>query len=225
MAKSSKATTSRTAAKKAVKAFKPAPKKVSPDSKPKKAAPSSKAAAKKAASPSVRVCTADEMARGINSIARHIHREFPDAGSLVLLGIRTRGVVLAERLRAQLERAYGRKVATGVLDITLYRDDLSSLGPQPMVRDSEIPFDVTGTNVIIVDDVIYTGRTIRAAMDEVIDYGRPRRIRLAVLVDRGCREYPIQPDYIGKKIPTTEDQSVRVCLSEIDETDEIILDG
>jgi pyrimidine operon attenuation protein/uracil phosphoribosyltransferase len=181
---------------------------------------------KKAAnSSSVRVCTADEMAAGITSIARHISREFPDSSSVVLLGIRTRGVIIAERLRTLLEKTYGKSVAAGVLDITLYRDDLSSLGPQPMVRDSEIPFDVTDANVIIVDDVVYTGRTIRAAMDEIIDFGRPRRIRLAVLVDRGCREYPIQPDYIGKKIPTTEDQSVRVCLADIDDTEEIVLDG
>jgi len=225
MATSSKATSSKTkkSAKSAGSSSKsPGKGAAKPETKAIKATGSAR---KAAATPSVRVCTADEMTRGIASIAKHIQREFPDPTTLVLLGIRTRGVVIADRLRNLLEKAYKETVATGVLDITLYRDDLSSLGPQPMVRDSEIPFDVTGTNVIIVDDVVYTGRTIRAAMDEIIDFGRPRRIRLAVLVDRGCREYPIQPDYIGKKIPTTEEQSVRVCLTEIDETDEIILDG
>ncbi len=224
MATSNKAATAKAA--KSAKAKKSAAKGGKPaKSKAKASGGALESTRKMAKLPSVRVCTAEEMGRGINSISKHIQREFPKAETLVLLGIRTRGVVLAERLKAMLEKGYGKKVASGVLDITLYRDDLSSLGPQPMVRDSEIPFDVTGTNVIIVDDVIYTGRTIRAAMDEVIDFGRPRRIRLAVLVDRGCREYPIQPDYIGKKIPTTEEQSVRVCLTEIDDSDEIILDG
>ncbi len=230
MATSSKAATVKAtksvkakAATKAKPATPSAAKKVTGKPAPRQVA--AKRAGKKADSSSVRVCTAGEMATGIASIARHISREFPDASSIVLLGIRTRGVIIAERLRGMLEKAYGKPVASGVLDITLYRDDLSSLGPQPMVRDSEIPFDVTDANVIIVDDVVYTGRTIRAAMDEIIDFGRPRRIRLAVLVDRGCREYPIQPDYIGKKIPTTEDQSVRVCLSDIDDTEEIVLDG
>lgn len=192
----------------------------------KRAAPAKKAAAPKASAPKAGVLmTAADMARAIDAMAKAIRREFPRPDGLLVLGIRTRGVVLAERLRAALEDAYDADVASGVLDITLYRDDLSGIGPQPMVRDSEIPFDVTGTHIILVDDVLYTGRTIRAAMDEIIDYGRPAHIRLAVLVDRGCREYPIQADYVGRTVATTPAQMVRVAFSEIDDRDEVVVKG
>lgn len=198
----------------------------SPKAATKRAAPAKKAGAPKAsASKAGGLMSAAEMARAIDAMAKAIRREFPSPKGLLVLGIRTRGVVLAERLRAALEAAYKNPVASGVLDITLYRDDLSSLGAQPMVRDSEIPHDVTGTHVILVDDVLYTGRTIRAAMDEIIDYGRPAHIRLAVLVDRGCREYPIQADYVGRTVATTPGQVVRVAFREIDDRDEVVLKG
>ena len=205
---------------------KTAKKVVAPKVASKRAAPAKKAAAPKASASKAGVLmTAAEMARAIDAMAKAIRREFPRPAGLLVLGIRTRGVVLAERLRAALEEAYDANVASGVLDITLYRDDLSTLGAQPMVHDSVIPHDVTGTHVILVDDVLYTGRTIRAAMDEIIDYGRPAHIRLAVLVDRGCREYPIQADYVGRTVATTPNQVVRVSLSEIDDRDEVVVKG
>jgi len=159
----------------------------------------------------------------LDGIAKSIHKEFPDVTNLIVLGIRTRGAILSARLIKKLSALYGTEVSSGILDITLYRDDLSSLGPQPMVRDSEINEDISGKQIVLVDDVLYTGRTIRAAMDEVIDFGRPKMIRLAVLVDRGLQEYPIRADYVGESIKTTQDQHVQVSLEETDEQDEVIL--
>jgi pyrimidine operon attenuation protein/uracil phosphoribosyltransferase len=163
------------------------------------------------------------VAKAIDSIRKAIRKEFPDPGSLVVLGVRTRGVSLAERLCEALSADYKRPVPMGVLDITLYRDDLSTLDHQPMVRDSEIPFDITGANVILVDDVLFTGRTVRAALDEIIDFGRPALIRLAVLIDRGGREYPIQADYTGSTVKLADSQFVRVQLDEVDGRDEVLL--
>jgi pyrimidine operon attenuation protein/uracil phosphoribosyltransferase len=164
-----------------------------------------------------------EVEHALEMLADQIHRDFPNSAGLMVLGIRTRGALIADRLRELLKSRYDAPVGLGTLDITLYRDDLSALGPQPNVRDSEIPFDITGANVILVDDVLYTGRTIRAALDEIVDFGRPALIRLLVLVDRGHREYPIKADYCGLTISTDANESVQVCLSEIEEEDGVIV--
>jgi len=213
------------------KAAKKAAKKSAPGKKP-----SAMKAPAKAASPSKNGSAASrkntrllmdktQLAKALASMADRIVAEFPSPAGLLILGIRTRGAILAERLRAILEKRYETAIPTGTLDITLYRDDLSALGPQPMVRDSEIPFDVTGSNIVLVDDVLYTGRTVRAAMDEIVDFGRPNRIRLAVLVSRAWREYPIQADYVGMTVDSKQNQIVRVHLSEIDDTNEVVLEG
>ena len=164
-----------------------------------------------------------DLQRAIALLAAHIHRDFPHDHKLVLLGIKTRGIYIAERLVKQLESAHGQKVAMGILDITLYRDDLSTLGSQPVVGKTTIDFDVTDKKIILIDDVIFTGRTIRAGMDEIVDFGRPRLIRLMALVDRGLREYPIQPDYIATKIETDYTQVIQVRLEETDGEDGVML--
>jgi len=167
--------------------------------------------------------SATEVGAELERLAAEIFRDFPSASGLMILGIRTRGAIIAERLRDILAEKYGTPVGLGTLDITLYRDDLSALGPQPDVRDSELPFAATGANVILVDDVLYTGRTIRAALDEIIDYGRPALIRLLVLVDRGLHEYPIRADYCGLAVETAPDESVQVRLSELEDEDCAVL--
>lgn len=164
-----------------------------------------------------------DLQRAIALLAAHIHRDFPHDADLVLLGIKTRGVYIAERLVRQLESAHGQKVTMGVLDITLYRDDLSTLGSQPVVGKTTIDFDVTDKKIVLVDDVIYTGRTIRAAMDEIVDFGRPRLIRLLALVDRGLREYPIQPDYVAQRVETDYSQVIQVRLQETDGEDGVMV--
>jgi pyrimidine operon attenuation protein/uracil phosphoribosyltransferase len=169
------------------------------------------------------ILTEQGISQALQQMADAIRKEFPTPTRLIVLGIRTRGAILAERLRGVLSDAYGVPVPGGILDITLYRDDLSTLGPQPMVRDSEIHYDLSNARIILVDDVLFTGRTIRAAMDEIVDFGRPAMIRLAVLVDRGCHEYPIRADYAGKTISTTYEQRVVVQLSEIDMQEGVFL--
>lgn len=167
--------------------------------------------------------SADDLRRAIALLAAHVHRDFPHDPDLVLLGIKTRGIYIAERLVRQLGSAHGQKVEMGVLDITLYRDDLSTLGSQPVVGKTTIDFDVTDKKIILIDDVIYTGRTIRAAMDEIVDFGRPRLIRLMAIVDRGLREYPIQPDYVGQRVETDYSQVIQVRLAEVDGDDGVLL--
>ena len=135
---------------------------------------------------------------------------------LALIGIRTRGVVLAQRLKDAIKGIEGAEILSGVLDITLYRDDLTLVGAKPIVRQTLIDFDITGKRIVLVDDVFFTGRTIRAALDALTDFGRPAKIELAVLVDRGHRELPIRADYVGKNIPTSKEQNVKVCLGETD---------
>jgi pyrimidine operon attenuation protein / uracil phosphoribosyltransferase len=146
---------------------------------------------------------------------------------LALVGIRTRGVFIAKRLAKALQHITNQPVPTGALDITLYRDDLMrhAVGPQPLVRRTEIPFSIDDHKVVLVDDVLYTGRTIRAALDALIDFGRPKEIQLIVLVDRGHRELPIKADYVGKNVPTSLKESVHVKLVETDGTDEISVDN
>lgn len=136
---------------------------------------------------------------------------------IALVGIRSRGVPLADNLAKKIEKVQGKSVDVGYIDINLYRDDLSEVSEQPVVRPTELPFSITGKGIILVDDVLYTGRTIRAAMDALIDFGRPRFIKLAVLIDRGWREFPIQPDYVGKSIKTTQNQNIKVMVKPIDE--------
>ena len=142
---------------------------------------------------------------------------------LCLVGIRNRGVYLARRLADCIEKIDKAVVPVGVLDITLYRDDLTLVAQQPVVRKTEIDFDITGKNLVLVDDVLYTGRTIRAALDALIDLGRPKSIQLAVLVDRGHRELPVRADYVGKNIPTAQNETIEVKLKESDNKDEVII--
>jgi len=167
------------------------------------------------------------MSRALTRIAHEILERNRGLDELALVGIRTRGVPLARRIARALKEINGDDVPTGALDITLYRDDLMrhAVGPQPLVRRTEIPFSIDDRKIMLVDDVLYTGRTIRAALDALIDFGRPRMIQLIALVDRGHRELPIKADYVGKNLPTSLRQSVQVRLQEIDGTDEIVVEG
>ncbi|MSO48489.1 MAG: bifunctional pyr operon transcriptional regulator/uracil phosphoribosyltransferase PyrR [Acidobacteria bacterium] len=172
------------------------------------------------------VMDADRVGRSLTRIAHEILERNRGADNLALIGIRARGVPLAERLAANLKTAGGQDVPTGSLDITLYRDDLMKhqVGPQPILRCTDIPFSIDGRTILLVDDVLYTGRTIRAALDALIDFGRPNAIQLVVLVDRGHRELPIRADYVGRNVPTSRQQSVQVRLLEIDGRDEVEVD-
>jgi pyrimidine operon attenuation protein/uracil phosphoribosyltransferase len=173
------------------------------------------------------VMDGDRMSRALTRIAHEILERNRGLDEIALVGIRTRGVPLARRLAHALHDINGDNVPTGALDITLYRDDLMRhpVGPQPVVRRTEIPFSIDDRKILLVDDVLYTGRTIRAALDAVIDFGRPRAIQLIVLVDRGHRELPIKADYVGKNLPTSLKQSIQVRLQEIDGADEVVLEG
>jgi pyrimidine operon attenuation protein/uracil phosphoribosyltransferase len=144
---------------------------------------------------------------------------------VALVGVRSRGVPLARRLARALREATGVEPPVGALDITLYRDDLmrNAVGPQPLIRRTEIPFSIDDRKILLVDDVLYTGRTIRAALDALIDFGRPKAIQLVVLVDRGHRELPIKADYVGKNVPTSRRESVQVRLEEVDGHDEVVI--
>ena len=171
------------------------------------------------------VMDADRIARTLTRIAHEIVERNRGVEDLALVGVRTRGVHLAGRLARILKDITGQDVPNGVLDITLYRDDLmrQAVGPQPLVRRTEIPFSIDNRKILLVDDVLYTGRTTRAALDALIDFGRPLAIQLVVLVDRGHRELPVKADYVGKNLPTSAEESVQVCLQESDDTDEVIL--
>ncbi len=169
------------------------------------------------------VVDADRMSRTLTRIAHEILERNRGLEELALIGIRTRGVPIAKRLARAIHEISGHDVPTGALDITLYRDDLMRhpVAAQPVVRRTEIPFSIDDKRILLVDDVLYTGRTIRAALDALIEFGRPRSIQLVVLVDRGHRELPIKADYVGKNLPTSLSQSVHVHLSEIDGRDEV----
>jgi pyrimidine operon attenuation protein/uracil phosphoribosyltransferase len=173
------------------------------------------------------VMDADRMSRALTRIAHEILERNRGLDELALVGIRTRGVPLARRLARSLKEINGDDVPTGALDITLYRDDLMRhpVVPQPVVRRTEIPFSIDDRKILLVDDVLYTGRTIRSALDALIDFGRPRAIQLVVLIDRGHRELPIKADYVGKNLPTSSRQSVQVRLLEIDAADEVLIEG
>jgi len=171
------------------------------------------------------VMDADRMSRSLTRIAHEIVERNRGIGDLALVGIGERGVPLARRIAVELNRISNTDVPTGALDITLYRDDLmrQAVGPQPLVRSTDIPFDIDNRVILLVDDVLYTGRTIRAALDALIDFGRPRAIQLVVLIDRGHRELPIKADYVGKNVPTSRRESIQVRLQEVDGHDEVVI--
>jgi len=169
------------------------------------------------------VLDAGGVARAIDDMAEALLEEEPAGDGLMLIGIRTRGLPLAERLAAAIARRSGVTPPIGALDITLYRDDLSTIGPQPVVRGTDLPGPIDGRVVVLCDDVLYTGRTVRAALDELADYGRPRAVRLAVLVDRGHRELPVQPDVVGLRLDTTPEQVVEVAFADVDGSDAVRL--
>ncbi len=172
----------------------------------------------------------EAIARTLSRIAHEIIERSGDLSDVALVGIHTRGVPLAHRLRRLIHEFSGEEVALGSVDITFYRDDVhvrgggeAPLHVQPLVRDTKLDFPLAGRTVVLVDDVLYTGRTIRAAVDALFDYGRPARVQLAVLADRGHRELPIRPDYVGKNLPTSRNERVQVQLVEVDEVDRVLL--
>lgn len=165
----------------------------------------------------------EDIRRTLARIAHEVIERTKSLDSLVLVGLHTRGVPLAERLSVDIERFSGQKIPVGALDITLYRDDLSAVKPQAAPYRTYIPADIRDRVVVLVDDVLYTGRSIRAAMDALIDFGRPQLIQLAVLIDRGHRELPIRADYVGKNVPTSRQEEVQVRLEESDGVDEVAI--
>jgi pyrimidine operon attenuation protein/uracil phosphoribosyltransferase len=170
------------------------------------------------------VLDARAMERALTRMAHEILENNESIESLALVGIHTRGVPLSQRLAKKLEQISGKQIATGVLDITFFRDDLGMRKGQPVVKSTQINFDLTDKTVVLVDDVLFTGRSVRAAMDALSDLGRPRRIQLAVLIDRGHRELPIRADYVGKNLPTNFSENVRVRLAETDGADEVVIE-
>jgi len=156
-------------------------------------------------------------------IAHEILEKNKITKELAIIGIRNKGAYLAERLSSYIKQIEGISVPVGTLDITLYRDDLTQVAGQPVVHETEIGFDVEGKTIILVDDVLFTGRTVRCALDELIDFGRPKNIQLAVLVDRGHREFPIRPDYVGKNVPTSLKEVVEVYLQDVDKREDVII--
>ena len=169
-----------------------------------------------------RILGDEDIRRALTRIAHEVVERNQGAEDLALVGIRTRGVHLAHRLSDRIEGFERVRIPVGALDIGLYRDDIAA-GPRPLLQPTDIPIDVNGKRLVIVDDVLYTGRTVRAALDAITDLGRPQVIQLAVLVDRGHRELPIRADYVGKNIPTSRAEEVRVRLEEVDGADEVTL--
>lgn len=163
------------------------------------------------------------ISRALVRISHEIIEKNKGVDNMVIVGIRTRGVPVAERLAVEIEKIEGRKLPVGILDITLYRDDLSTIAHQPVVHQTELPVDITGKTIILADDVLYTGRTIRAALDALIDMGRPKAIQLAVLIDRGHRELPIRADYVGKNVPTSAKEVISVQFKETDDAEQVVL--
>ncbi len=165
----------------------------------------------------------DEIRRSLLRLSHQILEKNREIEDLVVVGIHRRGVTLAERISKMIEEIKGKKLPTGTLDITLYRDDLTRIAYQPVVRNTNILFPLDDKKVVLVDDVLYTGRTVRAAIDALIDFGRPKKIELVVLIDRGHRELPIRADYVGKNIPTSPGEMVEVKVEELDGTDEVLI--
>jgi pyrimidine operon attenuation protein/uracil phosphoribosyltransferase len=170
-----------------------------------------------------KVLDGEGIKRSLQRIAHEILEKNQGIENLVVIGIKSRGAYLAARIAENMGKIENAEVPVGALDITMYRDDLTEVAEQPVVHATEIDFDITGKKIILVDDVLYTGRTVRCALDELIDFGRPANIQLAVLVDRGHRELPIRPDFVGKNIPTTKEGSVEVKLKETDDTEEVVV--
>lgn len=167
----------------------------------------------------------DQVRRSITRIAHEILERNRGANNLAIVGVRTRGEHLANRISSKIQEIENRIIPMGVVDITLYRDDLSHKAEQPIVRGTNLPFNVDRVTIVLVDDVLFTGRTVRAAIDAIIDFGRPRAVQLAVLCDRGHRELPIRADYVGKSIPTSRQEVVEVCLQEVDSEDGVYVRG
>ncbi len=174
-------------------------------------------------SPTAKILDKEAIRRALMRIAHEIVERNKGTEHLCLIGIRTRGAVLAKRLQDCLKQIESMDVPLGILDITLYRDDLTTVAVQPIVGQTQIDFDITQKKVVLVDDVLFTGRTIRAALDALVDMGRPAQIQLAVLIDRGHRELPIRADYVGKNIPTSLQQNVQVCLKESDDSEDVVI--
>lgn len=173
--------------------------------------------------PKARLMDGDTMQRTLTRMAHELMEQLDPLDDVILVGVQRRGVPLAQRLAAVIEKVEGKKLPVGELDISLYRDDLTRISEQPQVSGTRLPADVTGKVVVLVDDVLYTGRTVRAAMDALMDAGRPAKIRLAVLIDRGHRELPIRPDYVGKNVPTAHSERIGVQVEEIDGGDGVAL--
>ena len=172
--------------------------------------------------PETRLCDADGIAGILEEMAERIADERCDGAALRLVGVRTRGVPIARRLARLLEPMVGEEVPVGALDITLYRDDLDQGDRWPVLRGTEIPFNVDGREIVLVDDVLFTGRTVRAALNAICDLGRPARVRLAVLIDRGHRELPVEPDVVGLHVPTERSERVKVRIVPVDPVDEVV---
>lgn len=167
--------------------------------------------------------SASEIDRTLVRLAHEVLEKADDLNSLAFIGIRRRGVPLAQRISAKIEALEGHKIPVGILDINLYRDDLSTVGATPVVNKTEIPFDVAGKDIILMDDVLYTGRTIRSALDALFDHGRPARVQLLCLIDRGHRELPIAAQFVGRMVQTTQREIIEVKFSEIDQTEKVLL--
>ena len=174
-------------------------------------------------SPERKIMDQDQVRRAISRIAHEILEKNKGTQDLAIIGIRTRGAILAERLNAAIKQIEGNAVAVGVLDITLYRDDLTLVNAAPVVHETLIDFDLDKKSIVLVDDVLFTGRTIRAALNAIHDFGRPANIQLAVLIDRGHRELPIRADYVGKNIPTSLNENVKVILAESDQKEDQVI--
>ena len=170
-----------------------------------------------------KILSGDGIKRTLYRLSHQILERSPNSAELALIGIQTRGVHLAKRIQAIIKEIRGVEIPLGALDITLYRDDLTAIGPKPIVKETKIPFDLSERIVILIDDVLFTGRTVRAALNEIMDFGRPKRVEYLVLVDRGYRELPIRADYVGKNIPTSRKEVIEVKLEEYDGIDEVVI--
>lgn len=170
-----------------------------------------------------KVLTSEDVKRTLYRLAHQVLEKSPNPEDIVILGVQTRGVYLAQRIQKIIRELENFEVPLGILDITFYRDDLTAIGPKPEVKETKISFDLNDKVVVLVDDVLYTGRTVRAALDEIMDFGRPKRVELLVMIDRGHRELPIRADFVGKNIPTSPRERVEVRLQELDGKDEVVV--